>query len=109
VVAGGMESMTNAPHLLPGSRSGYKYGAQTLADHMEIDGLWDAFSDQAMGALTDQHNDGTVAVSRGEQDAFAARSHQRAGRAIADGTMAEEIVEVRIPQRRRKSGWTSRR
>lgn len=100
VVAGGMESMTNAPHLLQKSRSGYKYGAQTLADHMEIDGLWDAFTDQAMGALTDAHNDGTVAVSREDQDAFAARSHQRAGMAIADGTMAEEIVEVRIPQRR---------
>jgi acetyl-CoA C-acetyltransferase len=100
VVAGGMESMTNAPHLLPKSRSGFKYGDVTLADHMAVDGLWDAFSDQAMGSLTDQHNTGPVAVSRAEQDAFAARSHQRAGRAIADGSMAEEIVAVRIPQRR---------
>lgn len=98
VVAGGMESMTNAPHLLPKSRSGFKYGDVTMADHMAIDGLWDAFTDQAMGSLTDQHNDG--AVSRAEQDAFAARSHQRAAQAIDDGTMAEEIVEVRIPQRR---------
>ena len=53
VVAGGMESMTQAPHLLPGSRSGYKYGNVTIIDHMAYDGLWDAFTDQAMGALTD--------------------------------------------------------
>ncbi|SDT38300.1 acetyl-CoA C-acetyltransferase [Microlunatus soli] len=98
VVAGGMESMTNAPHLLPKSRTGFKYGDVTMADHMAIDGLWDAFTDQAMGSLTDQHNDGSV--SRAEQDAFAARSHQRAARAIEDRTMAQEIVEVRVPQRR---------
>jgi acetyl-CoA C-acetyltransferase len=100
VVAGGMESMTNAPHLLQKSRTGYKYGSQTLADHMELDGLWDAFTDQPMGALTDQHNTGPVEVSRADQDAFAARSHQRAAAAIADGSLAEEIVEVRVPQRK---------
>ena len=100
VVAGGMESMTAAPHLLPKSRLGYKYGQQTLADHMELDGLWDAFTDQPMGALTDQHNTGSVEVSRADQDAFAVRSHQRAAAAIADGTLGEEIVEVRVPQRR---------
>ncbi len=100
VVAGGMESMSNAPHLLPGSRRGFKYGDVTMVDHMAVDGLWDAFSDRAMGALTDAHNAGTAAVSRAEQDAFAARSHRRAGRAIADGTMAEEIVAVRVAQRR---------
>jgi acetyl-CoA C-acetyltransferase len=100
VVAGGMESMTNAPHLLPGSRRGFKYGDVTLRDHMDYDGLWDAFTDQPMGALTEQQNTGPVAVSREDQDAFAARSHQRAARAIADGTLAEEIVEVRVPQRR---------
>ena len=99
VVAGGMESMTNAPHLLPGSRSGFKYGDVTLRDHMDYDGLWDAFTDQPMGALTEQHNTGAIAVSREDQDGFAARSHQRAARAMADGRMAEEIVEVRTPQR----------
>jgi acetyl-CoA C-acetyltransferase len=100
VVAGGMESMTNAPHLLPKSRSGFKYGNVTLRDHMDLDGLWDAFTDQPMGALTDRQNTGPNTVSREDQDAFAARSHQRAARATADGTLAEEIVEVRVPQRR---------
>jgi len=100
VVAGGMESMTQAPHLLTKSRSGYKYGDVTMIDHMAYDGLWDAFTDQAMGALTDSCNTGEQLVSREDQDAFAARSHQRAAAATANGTMAEEIVEVRIPQRR---------
>lgn len=100
VVAGGMESMTNAPHLLPKSRSGYKYGPVTMLDHMDYDGLWDVFSDQAMGALTDEHNRAGIAVSRADQDAYAARSHQRAGAAIADGRMADEIAAVRVPQRR---------
>ena len=58
VVAGGMESMTQAPHLLQGSRSGYKYGNVTIIDHMAHDGLWDAFTDQAMGSLTDTCNRG---------------------------------------------------
>ncbi len=57
VVAGGMESMTQAPHLLPKSRSGFKYGDVELRDHMALDGLWDAFTDQPMGALTDRHNE----------------------------------------------------
>ena len=100
VIAGGMESMTQAPHLLPGSRAGYKYGNVTIIDHMAYDGLWDAFTDQAMGALTDICNTGEHLVSREDQDAFAARSHQRAAAASANGTMAEEIVEVRVPQRR---------
>ncbi|GAB3928341.1 putative acetyl-CoA acetyltransferase FadA [Microlunatus endophyticus] len=100
VVAGGMESMTNVPHLLPRSRRGFKYGDVTLRDHMDYDGLWDAFTDQPMGALTEQQNTGPVAVSREDQDAFAARSHQLAARAIADGTLAEEIVDVPVPQRR---------
>jgi acetyl-CoA C-acetyltransferase len=100
VVAGGMESMTQAPHLLPKSRSGYKYGNVTIIDHMALDGLWDAFTDQAMGALTDTCNRGDQLVSREDQDAFAARSHQRAAAATANGVMAEEIVEVRVPQRR---------
>jgi acetyl-CoA C-acetyltransferase len=100
VVAGGMESMTQAPHLLPRSRSGFKYGDVTMIDHMAYDGLWDAFTDVAMGSLTDDCNRGEQLVSREDQDAFAARSHQRAAAATASGAMAEEIVEVRIPQRR---------
>jgi acetyl-CoA C-acetyltransferase len=100
VVAGGMESMTQAPHMLPGSRSGYKYGNITIVDHMAHDGLWDAFTDQPMGSLTDTCNRGEQLVSREDQDAFAARSHQRAATASTNGVMAEEIVEVRIPQRR---------
>jgi acetyl-CoA C-acetyltransferase len=100
VVAGGMESMTQAPHLLPRSRSGFKYGDVTMIDHMAYDGLWDIFTDQAMGSLTDGCNRGDQLVSREDQDAFAARSHQRAAAATARGVMAEEIVAVRIPQRR---------
>jgi acetyl-CoA C-acetyltransferase len=92
--------MTQAPHLLPKSRSGYKYGNVTIIDHMAYDGLWDAFTDQAMGALTDTCNRGEQLVSREDQDAFAARSHQRAAAATSNGVMAEEIVEVRVPQRR---------
>jgi acetyl-CoA C-acetyltransferase len=100
VVAGGMESMTQAPHLLLGSRSGYKYGDVVMKDHMDLDGLYDAFTDQAMGGLTDTCNSGEQLVTREDQDAFAARSHQRAAAATASGVMAEEIVEVRVPQRR---------
>jgi acetyl-CoA C-acetyltransferase len=100
VVAGGMESMTSAPHLLPGSRAGFKYGDVRLLDHMAYDGLWDAFTDQAMGSLTDDGNRGELLVSRADQDAFAARSHQRAGAATQSGVMAEGIVEVKVSQRR---------
>jgi acetyl-CoA C-acetyltransferase len=100
VVAGGMESMTQAPHLLPRSRSGFKYGDVRMIDHMAYDGLWDIFTDQVMGSLTDGCNRGEQLVSREDQDAFAARSHRRAAAATAGGTMAEEIVEVRVPQRR---------
>ncbi len=84
VVAGGMESMTLAPHLLPNSRAGFRYGDVTLRDHMAWDGLWDAFTDVAMGALTEKANGTTTArLTREEQDAFAARSHQRAAAAAA--------------------------
>ncbi len=100
VVAGGMESMTAAPHLLTKSRTGVKYGDVPLVDSMAYDGLWDVFTDQAMGSLTEGINSGSQALSRLEQDAFAARSHQRAEGAVTAGLMAEEIVEVRIPQRR---------
>jgi acetyl-CoA C-acetyltransferase len=99
VVAGGMESMTNAPHLLPKSRSGFKYGDTTLVDAMAYDGLWDAFTDVPMGLLTENHN-GTLGINREEQDAFAAQSHQRAATAAKNGVFAEEIVPVEIAQRR---------
>ena len=100
VVAGGMESMTQAPHLLERSREGYKYGDVTVRDHMAYDGLWDAQTDQGMGALTDAANTGEYAVSREEQDAYAARSHQRAAQAWKNGLFDEEVVPVRVPQRK---------
>ncbi len=99
VVAGGQESMTQAPHLLPKSRSGFKYGDVTMLDHMAYDGLFCAFDQVAMGASTEKHN-ARYAVTREEQDAFAAASHQRAAAAIKDGRFAEEIVPVRIPRRK---------
>jgi len=100
VVAGGQESMTNAPHLMLKSREGYKYGDVTVRDHMAYDGLWDAFTDQAMGALTDRANTGEYAFSREEQDAFAARSHELAAKAWKDGVFDDEVVSVSIPQRK---------
>jgi acetyl-CoA C-acetyltransferase len=99
IVAGGMESMTNAPHLLPKSRSGFKYGDTTLVDAMQWDGLWDAFTDVAMGRLTEDHNT-PLGLTREEQDAFAAQSHQRAAIAAKNGILAQEIAPVEIPQRR---------
>jgi acetyl-CoA C-acetyltransferase len=99
VVAGGQESMTQAPHLLPKSRVGFKYGDVTMVDHMAYDGLFCAFDQVAMGASTEKHN-ARYAVTREEQDAFAATSHQRAAAAIKDGRFAEEIVPVSIPQRK---------
>jgi acetyl-CoA C-acetyltransferase len=100
VVAGGMESMTNAPHLLPKSREGFKYGDVPLVDSMAFDGLWDAFTDQAMGALTDQANNEGLKLSREEQDEFSARSHQRAAEAWKNGLFADEVVPVEVPQRK---------
>jgi acetyl-CoA C-acetyltransferase len=99
VVAGGQESMTKAPHLLMDSRSGYKYGDVTVLDHMAYDGLHDVFTDQPMGALTEQRND-VDKFSRAQQDEFAARSHQRAAAAWKDGLYADEVVPVMIPQRK---------
>lgn len=90
VVAGGMESMSNAPHLLPGSRRATTFGDLTLVDHMAHDGLHDAFTDQSMGALTEAANCGGQEVSRQEQETFAVRSHQRA--AAAQDLLAAEIV-----------------
>jgi acetyl-CoA C-acetyltransferase len=100
VVAGGMESMTNAPHLLPKSREGFKYGEVTMVDSMAFDGLWDAFTDQAMGALTDEINNTGLKLSREEQDEFAVRSHQRAALAWKNGLYADEVVPVEVPQRK---------
>ncbi|MQA27038.1 MAG: acetyl-CoA C-acyltransferase [Micromonosporaceae bacterium] len=99
IVAGGMESMTNAPHLLKGSRSGVKYGDTQLIDSMQHDGLWDAFTDAAMGALTEQKN-ATLGISREAQDEFSARSHQRAAAAAKNGIFDDEVVPVEIPQRK---------
>ena len=100
VVAGGQESMSNAPHLLEKSRAGYKYGNVTLRDHMDYDGLWDAFTDQGMGLLTETGNAGDVEFTRAEQDEFSARSHQLAARAWKDGLLDDEVVPVSIPQRK---------
>ncbi|MFN0284885.1 MAG: acetyl-CoA C-acetyltransferase [Kineosporiaceae bacterium] len=99
VVAGGQESMTQAPHLLTGSREGFKYGDVPLTDHMAFDGLWDAFTDQAMGGLTEAANDADRHFTREEQDAFSARSHQLAAQAWKNGLFEDEVVPVEIPQR----------
>ncbi len=99
VVAGGQESMTQAPHLLPKSRAGFKYGDVALVDHMAYDGLFCAFDQVAMGASTEKYNS-RYGVTRAAQDEFAARSHQRAAAAAARGLFAEEIAPVTIPQRR---------
>src|ERR1044072_5207301 len=99
VVAGGQESMTQAPHLLAKSRSGFKYGDVTMQDHMAYDGLFCAFDQVAMGASTEKYNS-RYGLTREEQDAFSARSHQRAAEAIGNGTFADEITPVTIPQRK---------
>ncbi|MGH9135793.1 MAG: acetyl-CoA C-acetyltransferase [Acidimicrobiales bacterium] len=99
VVAGGMESMTNAPHLLPGSRAGYKFGDVTLVDSMQHDGLYCAFDCLAMGAATEKYA-ASLGIERGPQDALAAASHERAAKAQKDGLFADEIAPVSIPQRK---------
>ncbi len=99
VVAGGMESMTQAPHLLPGARAGFRLGDATLVDSMMHDGLTCAFDDCAMGLATDRYA-GAATISRQRQDAFAAASHEKAAAAIKDGRLAAEIVPVSVPQRK---------
>ncbi|NRQ32909.1 acetyl-CoA C-acetyltransferase [Nonomuraea sp. NN258] len=99
VVAGGMESMTNAPHLLPGLRKGVKYGGSDVVDSMAHDGLFCAFDQCAMGESTERYN-ARLGIGREEQDELSARSHQLAAAAIKNGVFAEEIVPVEIPQRR---------
>lgn len=99
VVAGGQESMTNAPHLLPKSREGYKYGAIEMLDAMAYDGLTDAFENIAMGESTEKHNS-RLGIQRPEQDEIAALSHQRAAAAQKNGIFEAEITPVEIPQRK---------
>ncbi|WP_138760935.1 acetyl-CoA C-acetyltransferase [Modestobacter altitudinis] len=99
VVAGGMESMTQAPHLLQGSRTGTKFGDATLVDSMAHDGLTDTFDQVAMGKLTEDSNS-RYGLTREEQDAYAAESHQKAARAAKDGIFDAEITPVLIPQRK---------
>jgi acetyl-CoA C-acetyltransferase len=98
VIAGGMESMTNAPYLLPGARAGYRLGDQTVIDSMMFDGLTCAFDQCAMGLSTERYNNGRI--SRARQDEFSARSHQLAAAAISSGRFKEEIVSVSVPQRK---------
>lgn len=100
IVAGGQESMSQAPHLLEKSRDGFKYGDVTMRDHAAYDGLYDVFTDQLMGALTDQRNASTEQISREDQDAFAAASHQRAAAAWKNGIFDDEVVPVSVPQRK---------
>ena len=100
IVAGGMESMTNAPHLLPKSREGLRYGDNTLVDSMAYDALHDQFTDQGMGNLTEACNQADANLTREEQDAFSARSHQLAAEAWKNGVFDDEVVSVTIPQRK---------
>jgi acetyl-CoA C-acetyltransferase len=99
VVAGGMESMTKAPYLLPGARAGYRMGNAELIDSMIHDGLWCAFDAVHMGSGTEKYV-GQYSVSRKDQDELAAASHERAAAAIKDGRFADEIVPVSVPQRK---------
>jgi acetyl-CoA C-acetyltransferase len=100
IVAGGMESMTNAPHLLPKSREGFKYGDTTLVDSMAYDALFDQTTQQAMGLLTEECNAAGANLTREEQDEFSAQSHQKAAAAWKNGLFDDEVVPVEIPQRR---------
>ncbi|CAM3553344.1 acetyl-CoA C-acetyltransferase [Smaragdicoccus niigatensis] len=99
IVAGGQESMSQAPHLLLKSREGYKYGSVTMVDHMNYDALDDHFTGLIMGGLTDNANE-TEKISREDQDEFAAASHQRAATAWKNGVFDNEVVPVEVPQRR---------
>ncbi|MFE5834000.1 MULTISPECIES: acetyl-CoA C-acetyltransferase [unclassified Streptomyces] len=99
VVAGGQESMTNAPHLLPKSREGYKYGAIEMLDSMAYDGLTDSFDAVAMGESTERHNT-RLGIERPAQDEIGALSHQRAAAAQKNGLFEAEITPVEIPQRK---------
>ena len=100
IVAGGQESMTQAPYLLPGARAGYRAGDQKVVDSMMYDGLTDAFDHLAMGLSTERYNEAGPHISRERQDAFAAASHERAAAAIKAGRLADEISAVTIPSRK---------
>ncbi len=99
VVAGGMESMTNAPYVLPEARAGSRLGHSQMIDTMIHDGLWSTFTEQHMGASSDAVN-AELGISRADQDAWAARSHRRAAAGWDSGALAEEVVPVEVPQRR---------
>jgi len=99
IVAGGMESMTNAPYMVPQGRSGYRMGNGVLVDAMIKDGLWDAFEDIHMGKGTDNWSR-QLGVTREQMDLWAARSHQRAAAAQEKGLLDEEIIPVEIPQKK---------
>jgi acetyl-CoA C-acetyltransferase len=99
VVAGGMESMTNAPYLLPGARAGYRIGDQKVVDSMMYDGLFCAFDQVAMGAGTEKYA-ASAGLDRDAQDDLAAKSHQRAAAAAKNGLFDNEIVDVEVPQRK---------
>lgn len=99
VVAGGMESMTNAPYVLPGARAGLRLGDATLLDSMSVDGLFCSFDACMMGASSD-HKNTALGIDRASQDAWAATSHARAQAATESGAYADEIVPVVVPQRK---------
>lgn len=98
-VAGGMESMTNAPYVIPSARFGARMGNTEIVDSMIYDGLWSTFTDMHMGESSDEVNR-ELGLTRREQDAWAARSHQRAAKAWDEGRFAEEVAPVEIPQRK---------
>jgi acetyl-CoA C-acetyltransferase len=100
VVAGGMESMTNAPHFLPKSREGFKFGDVKLVDSMAYDALFDQATQAAMGLLTEECNAAGANLTREEQDEFSAQSHQKAAQAWKNGLFDDEVVSVEIPQRK---------
>jgi acetyl-CoA C-acetyltransferase len=99
VVAGGMESMSNAPYLLPKARTGYRMGDGKLVDALVHDGLWCAFDDKHMGSGSDAMNT-KYEISREAQDEWSAQSHERAVTAWKDGKFADEVVSVEVPQRK---------
>lgn len=99
VVAGGMESMSQAPHLMMGSRKGYAYGSIEMLDHTANDGLTDAFEKDSMGLSTERHNE-RYGVSRESQDHWSAPSHQRAAAAAESGAFSDEVAPVSVPQRK---------
>jgi acetyl-CoA C-acetyltransferase len=99
LVAGGMESMSRSPHVVPGSREGFRLGHATLVDSMVHDGLWDKFNDFHMG-ITAEKVAAKYSIARAEQDAYALASHQKAAKAQAAGAFAAEIKAIEIPQRK---------